>query len=108
MAHRLRDGAEHNGEFYFLLTGERSIRDQRDFHDWLYSQVAPGGLLIVLLWYPWARALLNQVAAVIRSYLDSRPNAMFLVVGGALLRLRQHTTIRGCAYSPSVSLCRCS
>lgn len=91
-------------EFYFLLTGERSIRDQRDYHDWLYSQVAPGGLLIVLLGTRGPELLLNQVAAVIRSYLDSRPNAMFLVVGGErLLRLRQHTNYPWLRLLPSVS-----
>lgn len=91
-------------EFYYLLTGERSIRDQVDFSEWLYRQTAPRGLLIVLLGTRGPELLLNQVAAVVRGYLASRPDSMFLVVGGErLLRLRQHTNYPWLRLLPSAS-----
>ncbi len=91
-------------EFYYLLTGERSIRDQVDFSEWLYRQTAPRGLMIALLGTRGPELLLNQVAAVVRGYLASRPDSMFLVVGGErLLRLRQHTNYPWLRLLPSAS-----
>lgn len=91
-------------EFYYLLTGERSIRDQVDFSEWLYRQTAPHGLLLVLLGTRGSELLLNQVAAVVRGYLSSRPDSMFLVVGGErLLRLRQHTNYPWLRLLPAAS-----
>lgn len=91
-------------EFYYLLTGERAIREQVDFSEWLYRQTAPRGLLIVLLGTRGPELLLNQVASVVRSYLASRPDSMFLAVGGErLLRLRQHANYPWLRLLPSAS-----
>ena len=79
-------------EFFYLLTGDRAVRNLIDFSAWLQDRPAPHGLLIVLLGTHGPEQLLSQVAAVVRSYLAAHPGSLFVVVGGIrVLELRQHT-----------------
>ena len=78
-------------EFYCLLTGDPSVRNQVDFSEWLHGKMAGPGLLIVLLGTHGPELLLSQVAAVVRSHLSAHSQSRFLVVGGErILVLRQH------------------